>query len=122
MGMLATQVRQKDGVFYFVAYPSEDLLHKVRFISRFYAEGDKIAAEAIESSDEVGQFIARIEQTDKAFQRQLGKAKVQAIKNFYETAVGQPHMAVRRSRRRQPHAIADGGEQRLNHSAASCPR
>src|SRR4051812_17244816 len=88
--MLATQVRQKDGVFYFVAYPTEDLLAKVRFISRFYSEGDKIAAEEVEDGDEVGQFIARVEQTDAAFQRQLSKAKVAAIKNFYETAVSQP--------------------------------
>lgn len=33
--MLATRVRQKDGVFYFVAYPAEGLLEKVRFISRW---------------------------------------------------------------------------------------
>jgi DGQHR domain-containing protein len=89
-GMLATQVRQKDGVFYFVAYPTEDLLEKVRFISRFYSEGDRIAAEEIDDEDEVGQFISRIEATDQAFQRQLSKAKVAAIKNFYETAVSQP--------------------------------
>src|SRR5205085_7502085 len=88
--MLATQVRQKDSVFYFAAYPSEDLLDKVRFISRFYADGDKIAAEEVEAGDDVGHFIAKIEQTDAAFQRQLGKAKVAAIKNFYETAVSQP--------------------------------
>src|SRR5689334_9226764 len=88
--MLATQVRQKDSVFYFAAYPSEDLLDKVRFISRFYADGDKIAAEEVDSGDDVGHFIAKIEQTDSAFQRQLGKAKVAAIKNFYETAVSQP--------------------------------
>ena len=31
--MLATQVRQKDSVFYFAAYPAEDLLDRVRFIS-----------------------------------------------------------------------------------------
>jgi DGQHR domain-containing protein len=88
--MLATQVRQKDGVFYFVAYPTEDLLEKVRFISRFYSEGEKIAAEEVEQGDEVGQFIARIESTDQAFQRQLSKAKVAQIKNFYETAASQP--------------------------------
>jgi DGQHR domain-containing protein len=88
--MLATQVRQKDGVFYFAAYPTEDLLDKVRFISRFYAEGDRIAAEELDEEDEVGRFIAKIEQTDAAFQRQLSKAKVAAIKNFYETAVSQP--------------------------------
>jgi DGQHR domain-containing protein len=88
--MLATQVRQKDGVFYFAAYPAEDLLEKVRFISRFYGEGDKIVAEEVDRADEVAQFIARIEQTDKAFQRQLSRSKVAAIQNFYETAVSQP--------------------------------
>ena len=46
--MLATQVRQKDSVFYFVAYPAEDLLDKVRFISRFYGEGEQIAAEEVD--------------------------------------------------------------------------
>ncbi len=88
--MLATRVRQKDSVFYFVAYPAEDLLQKVRFISRFYAEGDKIQAEEVASADEVGQFIARVESTDQAFQRQLSRSKVAAIKNFYDTAVSQP--------------------------------
>ena len=51
--MLATQVRQKDGVFYFAAYPAEDLLEKVRFISRFYGEGESIRADEAESDDEV---------------------------------------------------------------------
>jgi DGQHR domain-containing protein len=88
--MLATQIRQKDSVFYFCAYPAEDLLDKVRFIHRFYAEGAQLPGETPEAGDEVGQFIARIESTDAAFQRELGKAKVTAIKNFYETAVSQP--------------------------------
>jgi DGQHR domain-containing protein len=88
--MLATQLRQKDSVFYFVAYPAQDLLEKVRFISRFYGDGEKIAAEEVPEGDEVGQFISKIERTDSAFQRALSKAKVAAIKNFYETAVSQP--------------------------------
>src|SRR6185436_19421102 len=88
--MLATQVRQKDSVFYFVGYPAEDLLDKVRFISRFYAEGDRIAADEVEATDDVGQFIARIERSDAAFQRELSRTKVAAIKNFYETAASQP--------------------------------
>ncbi len=88
--MLATQVRQKDGVFYFVSYPAEDLLERVRFISRFYGEGERIAAEEVAPDDEVGRFIARIERSDKAFQRTLSKAKVAQIRNFYETAVSQP--------------------------------
>lgn len=88
--MLATRVRQKDGVFYFVAYPAEDLLAKVRFISRFYGEGEQIAPEPVPEDDEIGRFIARIERTDQAFQRSLSRAKVAAIKNFYETASSQP--------------------------------
>ncbi len=88
--MLATQIRQKDSVFYFVAYPVEDLLHKVRFISRFYGEGESIAAEKVDEGDEVATFISHIERTDHAFQRQLSKRKVQQIENFYETAQTQP--------------------------------
>lgn len=88
--MLATRVRQKDGVFYFVAYPAEDLLRKVRFVSRFYGEGEQIAPAEVAEDDEIGRFIARIERSDKAFQRQLSRAKVKAITNFYETASSQP--------------------------------
>jgi len=88
--MFATQVRQKDSVFYFVAYPALDVLDKVRFISRFYGEGEQIAPEEPAEADEVADFIMRIERTEKAFQRQLSKPKVKAIKNFYETAVSQP--------------------------------
>src|SRR5204862_976028 len=88
--MIATQIRQKDAVFYFVAYPSEDLLTKVRFISRFYDEGETIKPEEVEADDDVGQFIARIERSDKAFQRMLSHSKVKSIRNFYETAVSQP--------------------------------
>jgi DGQHR domain-containing protein len=88
--MLATQVRQKDSVFYFVSYPTEDLLARVRFISRFYAEEGQIAPAAVEAEDDVAQFISKIERTDSAFQRDLSRAKVAAIKNFYETAVSQP--------------------------------
>jgi DGQHR domain-containing protein len=89
--VLATQIRQKDSVFYFCAYPAEDVLDKVRFISRFYAEGEpSLAGEAVGEGDEVAAFISRIEATDAAFQRQLSRAKVTTIKNFYETAASQP--------------------------------
>jgi DGQHR domain-containing protein len=89
--VLATQIRQKDSVFYFCAYPAEDILDKVRFISRFYAEGEpSLAGEAVDEGDEVASFISRIEATDAAFQRQLSRAKVTTIKNFYETAASQP--------------------------------
>jgi len=88
--MLATQVRQKDSRFYFVAYPAEDLLRRVRFISRYYGEGETIEPFAPRKDDEVAAFIARIEQSDKAFQRQLGRQKVKAIQDFYAEAVNQP--------------------------------
>lgn len=88
--MLATQIRQKDGIFYFVSYPAEELLRKVRFISRFYGEGEQIAPDEVQAHDEIAQFIARIERTDQAFQRSLSKPKVKALKNFYETAQNQP--------------------------------
>src|SRR6266404_7362440 len=88
--MIATRIRQKDAVFYFAAYPSEDLLAKVRFISRFYDEGEDIKPEEMAEEDDVAQFIARIERSDKAFQRSLSRSKVKAIRNFYETASSQP--------------------------------
>src|SRR5512145_1845168 len=88
--MLATRVRQKDGVFYFVAYPAEDLLAKVRFISRFYGDEGQIEPSPVDEADEIGRFISRIERSERAFQRGLSRAKVAAIQNFYETAVSQP--------------------------------
>lgn len=88
--MHATQVRQKDGIFYFASYRAADLLDKVRFISRFYGEGEQIAPSKIAQDDDIAQFISRIERTDKAFQRSLSRAKVRALRNFYETAVTQP--------------------------------
>ncbi len=81
--MQATQIRQKDGVFYFASYPAKDLLGKVRFISRFYGEGEEINPSRISEDDDIAQFIARIERTDKAFQRSLSRSKVRQLKNFY---------------------------------------
>jgi DGQHR domain-containing protein len=89
--MIATQIRQKDALFYFASYPSEKLLEQVRFISRFYdEEGAPIQPEAIDEQDDVANFIAKIERSDKAFQRELSRAKVRSIRNFYETAASQP--------------------------------
>src|SRR5262245_7713152 len=88
--MQATQIRQKDGVFYFVSYRAKDLLAKVRFISRFYGEGEEINPGRVSQDDDIAQFISRIERTDKAFQRALSRSKVRQLKNFYETAVTQP--------------------------------
>lgn len=89
--MIATQIRQKDAFFYFASIPSETLLQKVRFISRFYdEEGAEIKPAPGGEEDDVAQFIAKIERSDKTFQRALSRAKVGAIRNFYETAITQP--------------------------------
>jgi DGQHR domain-containing protein len=89
--MIATQIRQKDSFFYFASYPSEQLLSRVRFISRYFDElGGEIAPEAIAAEDDVAQFIAKIERSDKAFQRELSRSKIRSIRNFYETAISQP--------------------------------
>ena len=89
--MIATQIRQKDAVFYFASYPSEQLLARVRFISRYFDEGNGvIASEPVLEEDDIALFIARIERSDKAFQRELSRSKVRAIRNFYETAISQP--------------------------------
>lgn len=89
--MIATQIRQKDAIFYFASYPSDKLLEKVRFISRFYdEEGGQIAPSHIDEADDVATFISKIERSDKAFQREISRGKVKAIRNFYETAITQP--------------------------------
>lgn len=88
--MLATRVSQKESVFYFVAYPAAELLKKVRFTTRFEAEEGRIAAAEPDADDEIGGFIAKVEHSDKAFQRGLAKAKVAQIRNFYETCGAQP--------------------------------
>jgi hypothetical protein len=81
--IIATEGRQKDAVFSFASAPAEQLLKKVRFISRFYDEkGGGIPAEAGAADDEAGPFIAKIEKSDEAFQRQVSKAKDAAIRNF----------------------------------------
>ena len=88
--MLATRIRQKDGLFYFASYPAKAVLEKARFISRFYGEGEEIAAQSIPQNDEIAQFIARVERNDEAFQRSLSRAKVKSLRNFYEMAQTQP--------------------------------
>lgn len=90
IAVLATQIRQKDGIFYFAAFPAEDVLERVRFISRFYGEGGQIRPEAVPAGDDVARFIARIERAESAFQREISRAKVAAIKNFYDNAGTQP--------------------------------
>jgi hypothetical protein len=62
----------------------------VRFISRFYGEGEEIEPARVAQDDDIAQFIARIERTDQAFQRSISRGKVRQLKNFYETAVSQP--------------------------------
>ena len=88
--MLATRIRQKEGTFYFIAYKAGRFLDKVRFTSRYYFEGEEIPAATVSDHDEVAQFIAGIERSEKGFQRVLNRQKIKQIVNFYETVVSQP--------------------------------
>src|SRR5439155_9762694 len=87
--MIATRIRQKDGIFYFVNFKARDILSRVKFTSRFYFEGETIEAEADED-DPIAKFIGSVERTEKAFQRLLSRKKVREIVNFYESAETQP--------------------------------
>jgi len=87
--MLATQIRQKDGMFYFVSFKARDVLSRVRFTSRFYFEGEAIEAEA-DMDDPIAKFIGSVEKSEKAFQRLLSRRKIRDIVNFYESAETQP--------------------------------
>lgn len=88
--MLATRITQKEGAFYFIAYKADELLNKVRFTSRYYFEGEEITQTKISDHDDVAQFIAGIERSEKGFQRVLNRQKIKQIVNFYETVVAQP--------------------------------
>lgn len=88
--MIATQVKQKESVFYFVSYPAEDILNKVKFTCRYYYEGEEIKPEKNVQDDEIASFISKVESSDRAFQRRLSAKKVKEIKNFYETSGEQP--------------------------------
>jgi DGQHR domain-containing protein len=87
--MLATQITQKDGRFYFANYKAADLLPKVHFTSRYYFEGEQIEPET-HGSDEVARFISSVEKKEGAFQRMLNRRKIREIFNFLENASAQP--------------------------------
>jgi DGQHR domain-containing protein len=89
VAMLATRIRQKDGVFYFASFKAPDILSRVRFTSRFYFEGETIEADAA-AEDPIAKFIGSVERSEKAFQRMLSRRKVRDIVNFYESAETQP--------------------------------
>ena len=92
--MFALRMRQKESEFYFVSYPAEDLLRKVRFVTRFYGErGETIGGEPAKGKakdDEVERYVQAIERNSKAFQRQLNRRKVRQIKDFYRNETRQP--------------------------------
>jgi DGQHR domain-containing protein len=89
--MLAIRVKQKDGTFYLVNYKAPDVLRRVRFLNRYYQEGEEVLEfEARPGEEEIVNFIKGVERGDKAFQRGLIRRKVKDILNFYETAQAQP--------------------------------
>ena len=96
--MFAQRMRQKESEFYFVSYPAEDLLRKVRFVTRFYGDrgqtigGDepKTAAKKKKEPDDVERYVQAIEKNSKSFQRDLNRRKVKQIKDFYRNETRQP--------------------------------
>lgn len=93
--MFAQRMRQKESEFYFVSYPAEDLLRKVRFVTRFYGEhGQTIGGEEPKGKhkepDEVERYVQAIEKNSRSFQRQLNRRKIRQIKDFYRNESRQP--------------------------------
>lgn len=91
--MLALRMRQKESEFYFVSYPAEDLLRKVHFVTRFYGEaGQTVGGErkTRKAPDDIERFVAAIERSSGAFQRQLNRRKVRQIVDFYRNEARQP--------------------------------
>src|SRR5512134_4028623 len=91
--MLAFRMRQKEAEFYFVSYPAEELLAKVRFVTRFYGERGAEAiggAIAKKEPDDVERFVQAIERQSGAFQRDLNRRKVHQIRDFYRNETRQP--------------------------------
>jgi DGQHR domain-containing protein len=91
--MLAFRMRQKDAEFYFVSYPAEELLKKIRFVSRYYGggRGETVGGDRHRGDpDEVERFIKGIEGATDAFQRSLSRRKVSQIRDFYRTEADQP--------------------------------
>jgi len=88
--LLAVRVRQKDGTFYLVNYKATDLLRRVRFLSRYYQEGEEEHFKPRPGEEEIVNFISKVERSDRAFQRALLRRKVKDILNFYENAQSQP--------------------------------
>ena len=95
--MLALRMRQKDAEFYFVSYPAEELLEKVKFVTRFHGDrGQSVGGErpsarrSRREPDEVERFVAAIERASGAFQRDLNRRKVRQIRDFYRNESSQP--------------------------------
>ncbi|MFY9344314.1 MAG: DGQHR domain-containing protein [Planctomycetota bacterium] len=95
--MFAQRMRQKEAEFYFVSYPAEDLLRKVRFVTRFYGDRGQAIGGAEDAPkgkhkepDEIERYVQAIEKNSKSFQRDLNRRKIKQIKDFYRNESRQP--------------------------------
>jgi DGQHR domain-containing protein len=94
--MLALRMRQKSAEFYFVSYPAEDLLRRVRFETRFYGDRGEVVGgatrddEGPSQADDVERFVQEIERRSGAFQRELNRRKVRQIRDFFRNETDQP--------------------------------
>ena len=57
-------------------------MEKVWFTRRYYLEGEEIAQGKISEHDEVAQFIAGIERSEKGFKRVLNRQKIKQSSLF----------------------------------------
>src|SRR5436309_377001 len=63
--MIATRIRQKDGIFYFVSFKARDILNRVKFTSRFYVARnasmlDQIEVPCVIFDGKTGDFAAEM--------------------------------------------------------------
>ena len=89
--MLALRMRQKDAEFYFASFPAEDLLKKVKFVSRFYGErGEAVGGVKRKEMDDIERYLSTIERSSTAFQRDLNRRKIRQIRDFFLNESNQP--------------------------------
>ena len=90
--MLATQIRQKDSVFYFVGYPTEDLLDEGAVHQPVLRRRREDRRRGRIDRGRRSRSSSRKHRAHRQGlpARSCRSAKVRRIKNFYETAVSQP--------------------------------
>ncbi len=90
--MIATQIRQKDAFFYFASYPVRSICWSGSASSAAFTTRRAARSPRPQSSeqDDVAPSSPKSSATTRRSNASLSRAKVRAIRNFYETAITQP--------------------------------